>query len=154
MRNMGAIISAHNQRLLTHNNSSLGCNCRNKSNCPLEKKCLTPKVIYQAEVTNYEADEYNFYYGLTETSFKERFRKHSKSFNHRQYQNATEMSKYIWTLKQQNKTPTIKWKIIQVVNSKVKRNFYKLCLTEKYYIINALGNPSLLNKRSEFVNNC
>ena len=27
-------------------------------------------------------------------------------------------------------------------------------LKEKYYIINALGNPSLLNKRSEFANNC
>ena len=46
----------------------------------------------------------------------------------------------------------IKWKIIQVVNSKVKMNLYELRLTEKYYIINALGNPSLLNKRSEFVN--
>ena len=43
---------------------------------------------------------------------------------------------------------------MQVVNSKVKLIFCKLCLTEKYYIINALENPSLLNKRSEFVNNC
>ena len=112
MRNMGSIISAHNQRWLTPNNSSFGCNCRNKSNCPLEEKCLTPKVIYQADVTNDVDDEYKFYYGLTETSFKERFRNHTKSFNHRQYQNETELSKYIWTLKHQNKTPTIKWEII------------------------------------------
>ena len=48
----------------------------------------------------------------------------------------------------------ITWKIVQVVNSKVKLNFYKLFLTEKYHIIKALGNPSLLNKRSEFLNNC
>ena len=48
----------------------------------------------------------------------------------------------------------IKWKIIQVVHSKVKLNFCKLCLTEKYYIIITLGDPSQLNKRSEFVNNC
>ena len=71
MRNMGSVISAHNQSLLTPNNNSFGCNCRNKSNCPLEEKCLTPKVIYQAYVTNDVDEEYKFYYGLTETSFKE-----------------------------------------------------------------------------------
>ena len=74
MSNMGSIISAHNQRLLTPNNSSFGCNCRNKSNYPLEEKCLTPKVIYQADATNDVDDDYKFYYGLTETSLKERFR--------------------------------------------------------------------------------
>ena len=116
MSNMGSIISAHNQRLLTPNNSTFECNCRNKNNCPLEEKCLTPKVIYQADVTNDVDDEYKFYNGLTESSFKERFRNHTKSFNHRLYQNETELSKYIWTLKHQNKTPTSKWKIIQVVN--------------------------------------
>ena len=105
-------------------------------------------------MTNDVDDECKIYYGLTESSFKERFRSHTKSFNHRRYQNETELPKYIWTLKHQNKTPTIKWKIVQVVNSKVKLNFCKLCLTERYYIINALGNPSLLNKRSEFVNSC
>ena len=41
MRTMGSIISAHSQRLLTPNNSSFGNNCGNKSNCPLEEKCLT-----------------------------------------------------------------------------------------------------------------
>ena len=112
MKNMGSIVSAHNQRLLTTNNSSFGYKCRNKSNCPLEEKCLTPQVIYQADVTNDVDGEYKFYCGLTETSFKERIRNHTKSFNHRQYQNETELSKYIWTLKHQNKAPTIKWKII------------------------------------------
>ena len=116
MSNMGSIISAHNQRLLTPNNSSFGCNYRNKSKCPLEEKCLTPKVIYQADVTNDADDEYKFYYGLTESSFKERFRNHTKSFNHPRYQNETELSKYVWTLKHHNKTPTIKWKMIPVVN--------------------------------------
>ena len=99
-------------------------------------------------------EEYKSNYSLTEGSFKERFRNHAKSFNDRRYQNEAVLSKYIWTLKHQNKTPSIKWKIVQVVNSKVKLKFCKLCLTEKYYIINALGNPSLLNKRSGFVNNC
>ena len=97
MWNMGSIISAHNQRLFRSANSFFGCNCRNKSNCPLEEKYLTPKVIYQADVTNDGDNEYKSYYGLTELSFKERFRNHTKSFNHRRYQNETELSKYIWT---------------------------------------------------------
>ena len=53
-----------------------------KSNYLLEEKCLTPKVIYQADVTNDVDDKYKLYYGLTESSFKERFRNHIKLFNH------------------------------------------------------------------------
>ena len=73
-------------------------------------------------VTNDVDDEYKFYYGLAESSYKERFRNHTNLFNHRRYQNKTELSKNIWTLKHQNKIPTIKCKIVQVVNSKVKLN--------------------------------
>ena len=79
VRYIDSIISAHNQRLLTPNNSSFGCNCRNESNCPLKEKCLTPKVIYQADVTYDVDEEYKFYYSLTETSFKEKFRNHTIS---------------------------------------------------------------------------
>ena len=85
MRNRGFIISAQSQRLLPSNKSSFGCNCRNKMNCSLEEKYLAPKIIYQTDVTNDVDDEYKFYYGLTESWFKERFRNHTKSFNHRQY---------------------------------------------------------------------
>ena len=57
---MGSIISAHNQRLLAPHNSSLGFHCRKKNNCPLEEKCLAPKVIYQADVTNDVDNKYKF----------------------------------------------------------------------------------------------
>ena len=80
MTNIDFINSPHNQRLLSPSNDSFGCNFRNKSSCPLEKKCLTPKVIYQADVTN-DVDE--FCCDSTESSFKERLRNHTKSFNHR-----------------------------------------------------------------------
>ena len=106
------------------------------------------------DVTNDVDEDYKFYHGLTESSFKERFRNHIKSFIRRRYQNGTELSNSIWTLKLKNKTPSIRWKIIQVLNIKIKLNFCKLCLTKKYYIINALGNLPLPNKRSDFVSNC
>ena len=106
------------------------------------------------DVTNDVDEDYKFYHDLTESSFKQRFRNHIKSFNRRRYQNGTELSNSIWTLKLKNKTPSIRWKIIQVLNIKIKLNFCKLCLTKKYYIINALGNLPLPNKRSDFVSNC
>ena len=36
------------------------CNCRSKSNYPLDKKCLAPKIIYEAQIKsnqlNYTAE--------------------------------------------------------------------------------------------------
>ena len=69
MTNIDFINSPHNQRLLAPSNDSFGCSFRNKSSCQLEKKCLTPKIIYQADVTN-DVDE--FCCGSTESLFKER----------------------------------------------------------------------------------
>ena len=39
-------------------------------------------------------DEYKFYYGLAESSFKERLQNHTKSFNHQRYQKERELPKY------------------------------------------------------------
>ena len=42
--------------------------------------------------------------------------------------------------------------IVTKVLSKTQLNFCKLCLSEKFYIINSLSEPNLLNKISELVN--
>ena len=46
-------------------------------------------------------------------TFKERFRNHIKSFNHKKYSNETELSKYVWHLKENNTDYTIKLSIIK-----------------------------------------
>ena len=66
----------------------------------------------------------------------------------------TELSKYIWSLKNQGRTPIVKWRIVKKVNSKVSPNYCKLCLTEKFFIIKSLDDCNLLNKRSEFARKC
>ena len=71
-RNMKSIISSHNKQILTPKNKKVGCNCRIKNSCPLDNKCLTSQLIYQADVTNNLADECKYYLGLAETTFKER----------------------------------------------------------------------------------
>ena len=66
----------------------------------------------------------------------------------------TELSKYIWNLKNQGITPIVKWRIVKKVNSEVSPIYCKLCLTEKIIIIKSLDDCNFLNKRSELVSNC
>ena len=131
-----------------------GYNCRDKNTCPLENKCLTPKIIYQAGATNDTDDTYKYSLGLAGTSFKDRYRNHISSFDNEQHKTKKELSKYVWSLKNENKLPTIKWKILKVIYSKTTSEFCKLCLMEKLYTLNALGDERRLNKKSEFINKC
>ena len=120
----------------------------------MENKCLTPQTVYRTHVSNNKDDETQFYYGLTETSFKNRYGNHKRSFIHEQHKNDTELSKYIWDLTSAHKVPTIKWCIVRKINGKAKSDFCKLCLTEKYFILNKLLDNKLLDEKSEFVNKC
>jgi hypothetical protein len=76
------------------------CNCRKANECPLGKHCLKNSLVYQAEVTTRDNGEIKHYVGMTANSFKERYRNHQKSFTNATYKNETELSKYIWKLKQ------------------------------------------------------
>ena len=115
---------------------------------------MTPKIVYQADVRNDTNDERKFYLGVSEAPFKERFRNHKKEFTHKKYRNSTKFSKYIWQLNDANIVPTVTWKVVAKVFSDTKINFCKLCLTEKVFIINALNDSQLLNKKSELINTC
>ena len=81
MKNMDSIISVHNCNILNPKQKSFGCNCRKKDSCPLNDKCLTPKVIYRADVSNEDNNDQKFYFGLAETTFKERYNNHNEMSN-------------------------------------------------------------------------
>ena len=110
--------------------------------------------MYRADVKNLTNDEKKFYLGVTETPFKERFGNHAWDFKYPKYRNSTELSKYIWELKDANISPEIEWGIVTKVLSTTQLNFCKLCLSERFYIIKSLNDPNLLNEKSELVNNC
>ena len=59
-----------------------GCNFRNKESCPVQNKCLTPKVVYEAAMTNNAGDEKWMYCGTLDATFKEQFHTTTQSFNH------------------------------------------------------------------------
>ena len=94
------------------------------------------------------------YIGLTENTFKTRYRNHSASFRHTKHRNSTELSKHVWSLKDNNIGYSISWRIISSsssYNSSSKRCNH--CLKEKFLSI-CRPDLSLLNKRNEIVSCC
>ena len=87
-------------------------NCRKKNHCPLKNNCLTSSVVYNANVTTENDTTGKNYIGLTEGTFKQRYTQHKLSFRNRNYSSSTELSKYIWTLKDSNTNFTINWSIL------------------------------------------
>ena len=89
MNNMTNIISSHNKKVANSYNGK-ACNCRNESNCPLGKKCLTDKFFYKAEVeTSDGINELSTktYFGISDAEFKSRYNNHTMSFRNRTHEN-------------------------------------------------------------------
>ena len=97
MNNISSTLSTHNKSILNPKQISFGWNCRSKDNCPLDGECLTPNIIYRADVTT--DNDQKLYYGTSETTFKQRHSNHTCDFKHVKYQHAIELAKYMWQLK-------------------------------------------------------
>ena len=81
------MIKLHNSKVLsktTYNNNDK-CNSRSKPNCPLNEECLTQCLVYKA---------------TSEGDFKTWCNNRAESFRHCQYVNDTDLSKYVWSLKE------------------------------------------------------
>ena len=116
--------------------------------------CLQSSVVYQATVIRNDNNTSETYIVLTETDFKTRHRNHTASFRHAKHKNSTELSKHIWTLKNDNIDYSISWRVLSSnspYNSSSKR--CNLCLKEKFLIIYR-PDLSSLNKRNELVSSC
>jgi len=154
--NVNNIISKHNKvTLSTDKNIQTTCNCRTNTVCPLQGRCLTKSSVYQATVTttNITKPAQN-YIGLSETTFKERYSNHKCSFQNSTKRNNTELSKYIWQLKDANINFDINWKILKTVPAyQPGAKHCNLCLWEKFYIVYH-PNMATLNTRNELVSAC
>ena len=152
---MTGIITQHNAKVLnatkTLNEARL-CNCRNKQSCPLDGKCLSLSIVDRAEVTS--DNNTKIHYGASEGEFKTRYNNHTKSFRHKKYCSETELSKHIWSLKDNNINYTLRWAMESLPSPyKCGSKRCDLCLTEKLYIIKAVTRH-LLNKRNELISKC
>ena len=104
---MGSVIASHNRRIIQPTSDNHGCSCTNRAECQLDNKCLTANVVYKAVVSAPSIQDKK-YLSIAETSFKDRFRNHARDFHHKKYINSTELSKYMWKLKEEKITTNIK----------------------------------------------
>ena len=152
--NMENVIKRHNAKILNSSDSekTRTCNCPVKQNCPLQGSCLKKCIIYKATVTSENSKK--CYYGQSEPEFKSRLANHTKSFKYRSYEKDTELSKYVWSLKDSEKPYDIAWSIAATASQyKCGTRKCDLCITEKYMI--AMAEPeSLLNQKSELISKC
>ena len=112
---MGSIMTSHNKHISNSNSTEYRCNCNNRNNkCPLENKCLTPRIVYRAAVTNYKSDEHKYYYGISDTAFKDRYENHNTSFRHISHLTTSDLSNYYWKLIDNGAVLTIKFSIAKL----------------------------------------
>ena len=98
MRKMESVISSHNKQILNPSKEYFGCLSRVRNECPLEKKCRTPNIVYEAQVSNKSKNGCKINLDAFRTPFQERFRNHTRDFKHKKYEKCTELSNYIWAL--------------------------------------------------------
>ena len=119
MSNISSIISEHNKSLLNPTVTQYRCNCIIRKDYSLQNQCLTPNIIYRADINCEANKDRKFYSGVAQTSFKERFRNYNRDFNHKQYLKSTELYKHIWSLKDAETPYTINLSIVTKVIAKV-----------------------------------
>ena len=110
--------------------------------------------MHNALADRLDTNNTKHYYGTCEKNFKERYNNHKASFRDKNKEKNTELSKYIWELKDNNIQRNLKWRIASKAHPCVCGSTKcDLCLTEKLTIIKA-DPETLLNTRDELVSKC
>ena len=115
---------------------------------------MTTRIVYRADVTNNKTNEHKYYYGISDTPFKDSYKNHKTSFRRRSYLTASDLSKYYWKLVDNGAVPTVKFSIAKRVKGNTFINNCNLCLSEKAFIIRNLDDLNMLCKSSEFISKC
>ena len=76
---------------------------------------MIPNVIYRIDVSNEANNDQELYIGLPRTTFKVRYNNHKQDVKHIKYQYNTELTRFIWNLKNNNIKYYIQWKVIDKV---------------------------------------
>ena len=105
---------------------------------------MTDKIVYKAEVeTNDGINELStkVNFGISETEFTTKYNNHTMSFRNRTHESDSKLSKFIWSLKDQNKEFDI-----QYFKKSSRSKSCNLCLLKKLVTSNFKEKERLLNK--------
>ena len=152
MPNIDTLIKRHNTRVCAEEQKTdeqeKTCNCRQPSECPLSGECLASGIVYEATVKSAGSPCEMLYIGSTDTTFKACYGNHKASLTHENKANQTELSKYVWKLKNKGKDHKITWRIARRARGLTcKSRRCDLYLAQKLLIARA-NKRTLLNKRS------
>ena len=150
MPNMNNVIPKPNSKIMKNSEQSTTktCNCRRKAECPMDGNCLSECLIYKASVIT-TANKY--YYGTYENTFKVRYNNHKCSFRNKSREMNTELSKYVWELKEKDINYFVSWDITMKSHKYVcGSRKCDSCISEKLLIARADPNV-LLNKRDKLI---
>ena len=102
MPNMGQAINKHNKKVSSQKllqSDTPGCNCQGgPGTCPVDGKCQTQGVVYQATVLREDDNSTETYTGLTARRFKDRYYEHRQDFNNKTRE-GTSLSHHVCNLK-------------------------------------------------------
>ena len=115
---------------------------------------ITDKIVYKTEVeTNDDINELStkVNFGISETEFTTKYNNHTMSFRNRTHESDSKLSKFIWSLKDQDKEFDIKWSIFKIFSRSKPCN---LGLLKKLVKSNFKEKERLLNKLLDLVRKC
>ena len=99
---MGSVIASHNPKINQPTSNNHGCSCRKRVEYPLDNKYLTANIVSVRSKPDKK------YFGIAETSYKDQFRNRTRDSHQKKYVNSTKLSKYMWKLKNEKITASIK----------------------------------------------
>ena len=150
--NVEKIIAKHIRMLLKSDENPNQCNCGPEL-CPVNGECQTTGIVYKATLTTAQNEIFK-YVGLSEGTFKDRYRQHQSNFRTRNKKNKTNLSEKVWDLEDRNVDFEIKWEILQrAIPYQAGSDDCQLCLAEIFDIIYHPEEANL-NSRNEFINKC
>ena len=157
MNNVSQIIKQHSKNVSNKQIKQTNpCNCRNKSECPLNGNCKIQNVIYKCTVSATQTSKQRAYLGIAEGNWKQQLYNHRQPFKDKKHKNDTALSSYLWDLKENhNQTPKLIWSIVRFAPgySHISKRCF-LCLDEKLLILNYHNPAELLNKSFELMAKC
>ena len=115
MPNMAQAVAGHNSKILREEGDAEpqpGCNCMGgPATCPVQGKCQTSGVVYEACVKELPSGKTETYTGVTERTVKKRLYEHWTNANCETGRTKTALSSHIWALKDRNTRLEVTWKL-------------------------------------------
>ena len=128
------------------------CSCPKTKICPLDGKCLSKNVIYEATVTQ-QNNKTNRYTGICSTDFKARLAAHKHTIKDGS-QNQTSYSKFVRNLEQKKIKHTVTWRILArggIYSPMTEK--CSLCIKEKFFIMFRPESADI-NSKDEIFSSC